>query len=238
MGRNNYFQFKQFRIIQQRAAMKVGTDSILLGAWARVSSVKKLLDIGTGTGVIALMMAQRSEAQITGIEIEKNAAQEARENAKNSPWGKRITILNKSFQEFLKNEPGRFQLVVSNPPFFSNSQKSKCNYLAMAKHNHLLPPDELARGSARLLAPGGRLAIILPLISAREFIKIAAKEGLFLLRLTEVYPNSTKNSHRYLMEFGQNKNAVEKDFLHIHTADGTSFTEEYKVLTRDFFLDF
>lgn len=238
MGRNNYFQFKQFRINQQRTAMKVGTDGVLLGAWVNVSHAETILDIGTGTGVIALMLAQRSNAPITAIEIEKNAAEEATENASNSPWNHRVTVLNISLQNFVKTKPGTFGLIVSNPPFYTNSQKSKCDYLAMAKHNHLLPPGELIGGSFRLLSPEGRLAVILPALSAGEFTKTAENAGLYLIRQTQVRPCNFKSPHRLLMEFGKNKTGKPADSLNIHTDDGSDYTEDYKHLTRDFYLNF
>ena len=219
MGRNNYFQFKQFRIIQERSAFKVGTDAVLLGSWVSVCSAKRILDVGTGTGVIALMMAQRSDATITSIEIEKNAAVEAAENAKNSSWSERLNILNVSFQKFNEHQPGLFDLIISNPPFFTNSRHSECNLLAMAKHNHLLPPRDLVDGSAGLLNPGGRLAVILPVEATPDFIKLAKNAGLFLLRQTEVRPDNRKKPHRCLMEFGKKTGNVEKTFLTIHTDD-------------------
>lgn len=238
MGRNKWFQFKQFKIIQERAAMKVGTDGVLLGAWAGVEGVKKVLDVGTGTGLIALMIAQRSESKITGIEIERKAAEEAAENARNSPWNSHIDIQNISFQAFVANSAEKFDLVISNPPFFTNSQKSKCHYLAMAKHNHLLPLPELAKGAGKLLAPKGKLAVILPVDAAREFTKTALNEGFFLIRETEVRPNNRKKPHRFLLEFSKTKVLLKKDFINIHTDDGSDFTEQYKTLTRDFYFNF
>lgn len=240
MGRNNYFQFKQFKIVQERAAMKVGTDGVLLGAWVNISRAKSILDVGAGTGVISLMMAQRSteNVKITGIEIEKNAAKEAEENARNSPWNNRIFIQNTPFQEFSKTSSEPFDLIVSNPPFFTNSQKSKCEWLAMAKHNHLLPLSELAGSSAKLLAPAGKLAVILPVNQANEFIQECMNEKLFLQRFTVVRPNNFKKPHRYLMEFGRSKPVLKTETLCIHTDDGTDFTEQYKTLTREFYLNF
>jgi tRNA1Val (adenine37-N6)-methyltransferase len=238
MAKNNWFQFKQFRINQQQSAMKVGTDGVLLGAWAGILQAKTILDIGAGTGVIALMLAQRSNAQITAIEIEKNAAEEAAENVANAPWSDRITVLNTSLQDFVKTNPGTFDLIVSNPPFFTNSQKSKCDYLAMAKHNHLLPTGELVDCSARLMASGGRVAVILPALSAEDFVKTAENTGLFLYRQTQVSPRSFKRAHRFLMEFTKNKVETISDTLNIHTDDGSDFTEEYKNLTRTFYLSF
>ena len=240
MGRNNWFQFKQFKIIQERTAMKVGTDGVFLGAWVDVSRAKSILDIGAGTGVISVMMAQRTGAgaAITGLEIEKNAATEATENARNSRWNNRILIQHISFQKFAEKCSEQFDLVVSNPPFFTNSQKSKNESLAIARHNHLLPLSDLVKISARLLAPNGKLAVILPVNQAREFTEQCNNEKLFVQRLTEVRPNNVKAPHRYLMEFGQKKCTAEKETLFIHTDDGSDFTEQYKTLTRDFYMAF
>ncbi|MDD4107576.1 MAG: methyltransferase [Prolixibacteraceae bacterium] len=238
MGRNNYFQFKKFKIIQNRAAMKVGTDGVLLGAWLHVANADKILDVGTGTGVIALMLAQRSDALITGIEIEKNASLEAIENVRNSPWLNQVKILNVSFQQFSAEIKNSFDLIVSNPPFFSNSQLSQSYCLALAKHSHMLPVNLLVTGSARLLTEEGRLAVILPATSAKDFIDIAGQSGLRVARITEVRPKTTKKVHRFLMEFGRKEITPEKTTLTIHTDDNSDFTEEYKNLTRDFYLNF
>ena len=236
MGRNNYFQFKQFKIIQEKAAMKVGTDGVLLGAWTRISDAKTILDIGTGTGVIALMMAQRSEAGITGIEIEKKATLEASENVNHSPWKNRISVENISFLEFVKTNDKKFDLIISNPPFFVDNQKSRDKDLAIAKHNDLLPFSEMISGSIKLLQKDGRLALILPVEPAQIFIESACKKGLFLNRLTKVRPYNRKEIHRYLMEFSENKSETETDELNIHEDDGSGFTQKYKTLTREFYL--
>lgn len=238
MGRNSYFQFKQFKIIQEKAAMKVGTDGVLLGAWVDVQNEKNILDIGTGTGVMALMMAQRTTAKITGIEIEKNAAEEAAKNAKHSPWNNRVYIENISFQQFAKVTSKTFDLIISNPPFFINDQKSKDNNLAIAKHNDLLPLPDLITGSKKLLDEKGKLAVILPVIPAQRFIELANQNGLFLNRLTMVRPNSQKKVHRYLMEFSKNKITGETDKLAIHEDDSSDFTQKYKSLTSKFYLNF
>jgi len=240
MGRNNWFQFKQFKIVQEYSAMKVGTDGVLLGAWVDVSRAKSILDIGAGTGIISVMMAQRTGAAttITGIEIEKNAAAEATENARKSNWNNRIFIQHIPFQEFAEKCSEQFDLIVSNPPFFANSQKSKNDSLAIARHNHLLPLSDLVKISAKLLAQNGKLAFILPVNQSREFIQKCSNEKLFVQRLTEVRPNNMKAPHRYLMEFGRKKRVAEKETLCIHTDDGSDFSEHYKTLTRDFYLAF
>ncbi|QGY43855.1 DUF2400 family protein [Maribellus comscasis] len=238
MGRNNYFWFKQFLVIQEKAAMKVGTDGVLLGAWIDVQNEQKILDIGTGTGVIALMLAQRTLAQITGIEIEKNAAEEAGQNCKNSPWPQRIQIKHTSFQDFAKTADFNFDLIISNPPFFTNDKKSKDNKLAIAKHNDLLSFDELLSGSDKRLKDTGKLAVILPVSQAKKLIEKANQKGLHLIRLTEVKPTPDKEANRFLMEFSKSYAEIKKDGLTIFEKGGKNFSTTYKNLTKDFYLNF
>lgn len=188
MSHNNYFQFKQFKIIQEKAAMKVNTDGVLLGAWTNLDGVKTVLDVGAGTGLIALMIAQRCDAIITGVEIEKNAAEEAVQNVQNSNWGNRVTIQNISFQEFAAVSEIEFDLIVSNPPFFSNGVKNADPNLSMARHNDLLPFTDIISGAVKLLTDTGKLALILPLDQSVDFIEKARLNRLFLNRMTDVKP--------------------------------------------------
>lgn len=218
--------------------MKVGTDGVLLGAWVNTGDAEKILDVGTGTGVIALMMAQRSNAEITGIEIENNAALEAEANAENSIWGDRIKIYNVSLQEFTKKNKAVFDLIVCNPPFFINSKKSSDPGLSIAKHNDLLSLNDLAGFSEGLLKPDGRLAVILPAKEAGQFIEIAASENLYLYRMTEVKPINYKKTNRLLMEMSRTKQEPEKSYLIVHNNNGSEFTDEYKALTKEFYLHF
>ncbi len=235
---NNYFQFKQFKIIQEKSAMKVGTDGALLGAWTNTDGIKNVLDVGAGTGLISLMVAQRCNTKVLGIEIEKNAAEEANENVKNSPWENRVAIKNISFQEFVTSSKEKFDLIISNPPFFTNSYKNKIANLAIARHNDLLPFSELIKSSKKLLAENGRLAVILPVIQAEEFIELAKPEGLYLTRLTKVKPKATKESNRFLMEFAKKQTPLKEDYLTIYNETSTDYTDMYKLLTCDFYLKF
>lgn len=218
--------------------MKVGTDGVLLGAWASVNGVKSVLDVGTGTGVIAIMLAQRSTAQIMGIEIEKNAAEEADFNSQNSPFSKRISIKNLPFQELAETTQNTFDLIISNPPFFINNTKTPNPSRTIARHNDLLPLMDLVNGNVKLLEENGKLALILPVNEAEKFIKIAKNQGLHLVRLTEVKSNQQKNAHRYLMEFSKKLSALKEDCLTIYNESGNDYSRTYKILTCDFYLNF
>lgn len=238
MGHNNYFQFKRFLIRQDKSAMRVGTDGVLLGAWTDVSETKNILDIGTGTGLIAIMLAQRSNAAITGVEIEQQAASEAKENAENSPWPERISIIHQKFQEFAAQTSAKFDCIVSNPPFFINSVKSAGKEKSLARHNHQLPFDELLKGVATLLTENGKLSLILPVVEAKEFIQQAHIYGLFLSRLMEVRPSVIKEPNRYLIEFSKKQILLKKESLSIFNENKIDYTSDYKLLTADFYLNF
>ena len=218
--------------------MKVGTDGVLLGAWVNVQHEKKILDVGTGTGLIALMTAQRTSAQIIGIEIEKNAAEEAAYNCASSKWKDRLSVQNISFQEFAEKNNEKFDLIISNPPFFINDQKPKQNNIAIAKHNDLLPLSDLISGCRKLISEDGRLAVILPVVSAKKIIEFAEEAGLFLIRLTEVFPTPQKESNRFLMEFSTKKQPLHKNTLTIFEELGGDFSKSYKELTKEFYLNF
>lgn len=236
MGRNNYFQFKQFRIHQEKTAMKVNTDGVLLGAWADICGAETVLDIGTGTGLISLMIAQRSSAIITGVEIEKNAAEEAVQNVKNSKWSNRVSIHHISFQDFAKNSQKKFDLIVSNPPFFSNSLKNTNPHLSLARHNHLLPFEDIITGAKKLLNETGKMSLILPFDSANGFIEKARMENLFLTRLTEVKPFPDKKPNRCLMDYGKQTRDVQKTQISVFDETGKDYSNEFKLLARDFYL--
>lgn len=236
MSRNNFFQFKQFKILQEKAAMKVNTDGVLLGAWTNLEGVKSVLDVGTGTGLIALMFAQRSDALITGVEIEKNAAEEAVQNVQNSNWGNRVTIYNTSFQEFAANSEIKFDLIATNPPFFSNAIKNANPHLSMARHNDLLSFVDIISGAVKLLTGTGKLALILPFNQSIDFIAKARLKGLFLNRMTEVKPFPGKEPNRCLMEFGKSESIMQKSQMTIFGDSKIDYSEDFKSLTRSFYL--
>lgn len=238
MGRNNYFRFKQFTVQQEKAAMKVGTDGVLLGAWARVENCQQILDVGTGTGLIALMLAQRSNAKITAIEIEENAASEANENVGNSPWKDRIEVLNVSFQEFAKTHTNKYDLIISNPPFFSNNYKAGCEKRNLARHTDSLPFSELITCTSELLNTNGRLAVILPGEPASDLEILARAIGLFFIRKTEIKPNAKKAVNRVLMEFSITEEAFIHDTLTVYNESGSEYSESHINISKDFYLRF
>ena len=237
MAKNNYFQFKQFKIIQEKTAMKVSTDGVLLGAWANVSKANNVLDIGTGTGLVALMLAQRSLAQITGIEIENEAANEAKFNVQNSPWANRIQILNLPFQHFYKSAQIKYDLIISNPPFFENSLKSNQLKRSFARHNIALTYSELIFGSEKLLTTEGRITCILPYDALSRVLSEAYFAKLFPVRICKVKSAPQKPAIRILLELGKFKTVPKQDSLNIYDESGKKYSEEYKNLTCDYYLE-
>ena len=238
MGRNTFFQFKQFTIIQEKSAMKVGTDGVLLGAWADVSGAETILDIGTGTGLIALMAAQRSHARIVGVEIEPDAFIEASRNVSMSPWKDRIQVINSSFQEFSQKTDLHFDLIIANPPFFENDKCSPDLLKSTAKHAVALTFDDLLHGIGSILSPDGRFCVILPVTRAIRFRKLASLEKLYLNRLTGVKANPEKNPHRWLMEFSFRMVRPQISELIIEENTPGKYTSQYIDLKRDFYIAF
>ena len=239
MSRNNYFQFKQFRIVQERSAMKVGMDGVLLGAWADVSTARRILDVGTGTGLVALMMAQKkSNVQVDAIEIDAEAYREAAFNVQQSAWANRIQVQSISFQDFLETTSGNYDLIVSNPPFFTNGVKAPDENRSQARHADALPLDILIKGAAGLLREKGRMVLVLPIETFQEIEKLAASNGLFVSKLCRVKPNPVKPDFRLLVEMTNKPSSLQEENLMIEFEKHHNYTPEYKSLTKDFYLKF
>ena len=236
MARGGGFTFKQFHIDHSRCAMKVGTDGTLLGAWVRLpDTTHSILDIGTGSGLIAIMAAQRSaEAHITAIDIDADCVAQARLNAEASPWGNRISVQHTSLQEFATEE--RFDVIVSNPPYFIDSLTSPDAGRTTARHTATLPFEELVSGVKRLLTPNGHFSLILPTAEAERFIS-AARGVLFLSRRCDVYPKPSAAVKRVMMEFSLSPQLPPTaEQLTIESDTHHDYTEAYRALTRDFYL--
>lgn len=218
--------------------MKVGTDGVLLGAWAGVRpSDRRMLDIGTGTGLIALMLAQRAQdASVTGVDIDDVA--QARENADASPWAGRVFFERCPVQEFRAPEP--FDLIVSNPPFFVDSLTCPDEGRTAARHAVHLPFDELRDAVLRLMAPAGRFAVVLPTAEAERFLAVCTGR-LALTRRTDVRTTPRHPAKRALLEFsraGAADASPETSELTVGTGEHECYTPEYRALTRDFYLKF
>lgn len=234
------FYFKQFSIKQCQSAMKVGTDGVLIGAWTEIGTKKRrILDIGTGTGVIALMMAQRSaDSSITAVEIEPKAAEEATFNVVSSPWKERINVVCCPIQEFSKKEQPKFDLIVSNPPYFNGSYKSEDIERMAARHTELLSGDDLLDSVTKLLDwENGTFSAIFPYDIGVVMVAKAAEKGLFCKRMCNVRPKEHSGIKRIMAEFTSVRTTPTTEELTIAN-DKNFFTKQYRTLTKDFYLKF
>ncbi len=234
---NNHFTFKQFTVKQEKAAFKVGTDGVLLGATSDLSGEESVLDIGTGTGLIALMLAQRCNARIVAIEPDKGSYEQALDNVKESPFCERITVFNKSLQEFFPGEE-KFDLIVVNPPFFSDSLKNPDPRLSAARHNDNLTSEDILTGANRLLNEKGSLQLILPYVEGNVFIAEAADYGFYCNKILKIRPLPTSEIRRVVLSFSRAKIKPSESFLTIERGPRHEFTDDYKNLTKDFYLKF
>jgi len=233
---NPYFSFKQFTVYHDKCAMKVGIDGVLLGAWAEVENAEKTLDIGTGTGLIALMIAQRSNTNIQAIDIEESAILQARENILKSPWADRIQAQQMSLQEFAKSTIDRFDLIVSNPPYFINSTKAPEKSRNTARHTDTLTHKELIEQATHLLEPTGRLCVILPVNEGLECVAYAESKGLFCTKLVMVFPKPNSPAKRVLLEFCKQFNPKEISELTIESEIRHHYSPKFTELAKDFYL--
>jgi tRNA1Val (adenine37-N6)-methyltransferase len=234
---NNYFSFKLFAIQQDKSSFKVGTDGVLLGVSADVTGVKKILDIGSGTGLIAIMLAQRSEAEITAIEPDNESFKQACENVARSKWTGRIKVEKSNLQSFsLCNK--KFDLIVTNPPFFSDSLKNPDPRKSYARHNDLLSSVDLLTGVSKLLDDNGIFQLIMPYVEGSIFIAEAQQFGLYCNNILKIRPLPTAEIRRLIMTFSRGRHKLTEKFLTIERGERHEFTEEYINLTKDFYLKF
>lgn len=236
---NSFFRFKQFTVAQSGAAMKVGVDSVMLGAWASANKPAHILDIGTGTGLLALMAAQRwPNAAIDAIEIDPDACRQAAHNIASSPWNSRIQLICDSFAHCAQHLPQRYSLIICNPPYFTASLKPPDSRRSTARHNDSLPHSTLLAGSARLLTPDGVLATILPTAEAAALIRQAATHSLCIRRTLSIHAHPAKPAYRIMTELSATGSTETGGTLCIEKADRSGYTDEYRQLTRDFYINF
>jgi tRNA1Val (adenine37-N6)-methyltransferase len=234
----DHFQFKQFTIRQDRCLMKVGTDGVLLGAWADVRGARTILDIGAGTGLIALMLAQRApEALIDAVELDPGSAEQAAENIAASPWSGRVRVFSLPIQDFAPPEGRLYDLIVSNPPFFAGALKSPKPGRNQVRHGETLSFSALLLSAGRLLSPQGRFSLILPYAEAKTFQELAVHYHLFTSRVCEVHSRFGKPVERVLMELGRTPAPLVREPALCLQGDGAGGRSgDYGALTEGFYL--
>lgn len=236
------FKFQQFSLSDDLCGMKIGTDGILLGAWANCNSAQRILDVGSGCGLIALMLAQRTavnNCEVVGIELNPNAAQQAKTNVDDSPWKKRVTIQCGEFQAFPTTELGqtKFDLIVSNPPFFAKNQPLG-NPRSLARQTLSLSKKVLFDVASGLLSDQGITCVIYPFDQRDKTIEVAADLGLYPVRETHVRPLPGQPFKRVLIEFKRDKpTSIQTSELTIESVHH-QYTAEFEALTSDFYLRF
>jgi tRNA1Val (adenine37-N6)-methyltransferase len=233
------FKFKKFSVEQSQSAMKVGTDGVLLGAWTPLHNQPyNILDIGTGTGLIALQLAQRSTAeQIDALEIDDLAFEEAVTNFENSPWGDRLFCFHAGLDEFVAEPEETYDCIVCNPPFYTDQNKSGDSQRDTARQEDALPFDELVAAVSVLLSDEGIFSVIIPYKEEEKFIQLAKNSGLFPFKITRVQGNATAEIKRSLLAFTRNQpENITTNQLTIEISRH-QYTPEYQLLTQDFYLN-
>ncbi len=232
------FRFKQFEICQPRSAMTLSTDAVILGAWCCFDGHTRVLDVGTGTGILSLMCAQRSEASVCAIEPDKDSFQDAIENFERSPWAERIEGLNLSLEDFFASTSARFSHIISNPPYFSSSLKCADKARSSARHNDSLPFEQLVELSSKLLEDAGRLSVIIPSSEKDRFMACALKY-FSLERCCYVFSKPSMSPKRVMLSFGLgDKSQLKSENIVIETEISGEYSDEFIELTRDFYLKF
>lgn len=232
---NQYFQFKQFRIEQENAAMKVCTDSCILGAWVDPKNARRILDIGTGTGLLSLMLAQRSEATIDAIEIDEAAAEQAKQNVKSSAWSERISVYHSSIQSYMEDTTShQYDLIITNPPFYSNYLKSEKENVNVAYHSVALPTEDLLKAVKKLLNPKGRLVVLLPPYEAELLREEALEYGLYASKILQIKDTERANIFRDITEFSYSLELPSVSQLTIKKEEG--YSEEFVKLLKEYYL--
>ena len=232
------FQFKQFSLEQDRCAMKIGTDGVLLGAWTPIENNPfSVLDIGAGTGIIALMLAQRTSAeQIDALEIDEEAHEQATDNFENSPWNDRLFCFHAGLDEFVEEPEDEYDLIVSNPPFYSEDYKSENEQRDLARFQDAMPFEDLIEAAALLLSENGIFSVIIPFKEEENFLALANEYELYPIKITRVKGTPTTEIKRSLLAFSRNSILnFPVDELIIETTRHI-YTSEYIALTKDFYL--
>lgn len=230
------FHFKQFSVQNEKSAMKVNTDSVLLGSWTQIpKNAKTGLDIGSGTGILSLMLAQKNDKiQITGVEIESNAFEESKLNFLNSTWNKRLKAVNLPIQNFT---PGiKFDCIITNPPYFENDLKNEDVNKKTARHTDTLSFQDLINYVKTHLSSYGNFSLILPVNESKKFIEIAKQNSFYLTKIAFVKPNERKAVNRVMMCFSISYSSLKEETFCVYQSQGV-YSERHHELTKEFYLD-
>ena len=238
------FKFKQFTVNQDQCAMKIGTDSVLLGAWASIKDNPfSILDIGAGTGVLSLMLAQRTNAElIDAIEIDDDAYEQCVNNFEQSPWGDRLFCYHASLEEFVDEIEDKYDLIISNPPFYTEDYRTENEQRDLARFSDAMPFEHLIESASQLLSDNGLFSVIIPFKEEESFINIALKFNLFPNRLLRVKGNQSSETKRSLIEFyfhtvpASRQESDKKITKLIIETNRHQYTQDYINLTKDFYL--
>jgi tRNA1Val (adenine37-N6)-methyltransferase len=231
------FRFKQFTVNQDRCAMKIGTDGVLLGAWASVEhNPFNVLDIGAGTGILSLMMAQRSHAEnIEAIEIDDDAFEQCTENFENSPWNDRLFCFHASLLEYIEAVDEKFDLIICNPPFYTEDYKTQDQARDLARFSDAMPMEHIIFAVITFLSDKGKFSIIIPFKEEKKYIEEAGLIGLYPNRILRVRGNENSELKRSLIEFSYSESPIKISELIIET-ERHQYTQDYINLTKDFYL--
>lgn len=234
----HYFRFKQFSVTDQNCGMKIGTDGVLLGAIAAKKKCNNVLDIGTGSGVIALMIAQKQPALIECVEIDPSSFNDAMHNVERSPWSNRIKLFRTSFQEYASFSNKRFDLIVCNPPFFHNSMKASDIRRTKARHSDSLPLNDIFSGVSKLLTGKGCFLIIIPATQYNYVNNLLRESSLYINEEWVIRPNPEKEMHRVVLSGSKTlgETSTLKHEVAIETGVRHQYTQEYRSLTGDYYL--
>ncbi|OJV38356.1 MAG: tRNA (adenosine(37)-N6)-methyltransferase TrmM [Bacteroidales bacterium 36-12] len=234
---NPYFKFKQFIVYHDQCAMKVGIDGVLLGAWTEVFATdENILDIGTGSGLIALMLAQRSDAKIDAIDIDEGAFKQSVFNISSSKWKDRMNVYHTSLQAFCNKSTDKYDLIVSNPPYFISSLKAPEKSRSTARHTDYLSHEDLLESSIKILKKTGRICLILPVDEGMQSVKYAESLNLFCNKMALVHPKPSSIAKRILLEFGFNNQDTLTSKIEIETEQRHIYSTEFSALLKDFYL--
>lgn len=232
------FFFKKFGMFHHRSTMRVGTDAVLFARWVGVSCSDRVLDVGTGSGIIPLILAQREAGRVDAIELDFDSCEEARRNFEISVWSDKLAVFNEDVRFFADNAKEKYDLIVSNPPFYSSDVKPIREKKVMARHVSTLSYQDLLVSARKMLKDDGRLAVVLPYYESRLFIKDAEKQGFYLQKEFLISPIEGKEPNRVNLQFGLNNQQCDDRVLFTIRNKDYLYTEEYKEFLKDFYLDF